>query len=186
MQFNALSRNAGDYPLLDRLDNAGYFHNRAGANAYVAGVLNNEASATLVNRGELGAQTLNNAGLLNNRSGGTLQVATLNNSGTLVNEGGLQVLNDFTNAQGAVLEQRGSMELRGLVTNRGSLLVAGQTTYSFGFNNIGDVNIQPTGSITGDPGSYFWHSSGELRVDGLLATTPACPAIGAPSSTMAR
>ncbi len=169
VQFNAHSSNAGDYPLLDRLDNAGYLHNRAGASAYVAGVLNNEAGATLVNRGELGAQTLNNTGLLNNRSGGTLQVATLNNSGTLVNEGGLQVLNDFTNAQGAVLEQRGSMALGGLVTNRGSLLVAGPTTYRLGFNNIGDVNLQPTGSITSDPGSYFWHSSGELRVDGLLA-----------------
>ena len=171
VQFNAFSSNAGDYPLLDRLDNAGYFHNRAGASTAVLGVLNNEVGATLVNRGELSAQTLNNAGLLNNRSGGLLQMGALTNSGTLVNEGSLQVAGDFTNAPGAVFEQRGSAELRGLVTNRGSLLVAGPTTYGFGFNNIGDLHIQAAGSITGEPGSYFWHSSGELRVDGLLAAS---------------
>ena len=169
VQFNALSSNAADYPLLDRLDNTGFFHNRAGASTAVLGLLNNTVGATLVNRGDLFAQTLVNAGQLNNRIGGTLQVATLTNSGTLVNEGSLQVLNDFTNNEGAVLEQRGTTQLRGLSTNRGSLLVAGPTTYSFGFNNSGNLTIEATGSLTGGPGSYFWHSSGTLRVDGLLA-----------------
>jgi hypothetical protein len=173
VQFNALSSNSADYPLLDRLDNAGYLQNRTGASTAVLGEgeLNNQIAATLVNRGGLSAQTLNNAGLLNNRSGGTLQVNVLNNTGALINEGSMQVLNDFTNAEGAVLEQRGTLQALGRVTNRGSLLVAGSVTYSFAFNNIGDVNIQPRGAITGDPGSYFWHSSGELRVDGLLAAS---------------
>ncbi len=169
VHFNALSSSSADYPLLDRLDNAGFFHNRAGASANVGGVLNNELGATLVNRGELYANTLNNAGQLNNRSGGTLQVATLINAGTVINQGSVQVINDFTNAEGAVFEQRGSMQLGGLSTNRGSLLVAGPTTYGFGFNNIGNTTIEATGSLTGGPGSYFWHSSGHLRVDGLLA-----------------
>ena len=169
VQFNAFSSNSADYPLLDRLDNAGFFHNRAGASAGVSVVLNNELGATLVNRGELYANTLNNAGRLNNRSSGTLQVSTLTNSGTLVNEGSLRVINDFTNAEGAVFEQRGSMQLGGLSTNRGSLLVVGPTTYDFGFNNIGNTTIDATGSLTGGPGSYFWQSSGTLRVDGLLA-----------------
>ncbi|MBC7955401.1 MAG: hypothetical protein H7Y33_05990, partial [Cytophagales bacterium] len=171
VQFNALTSNTSNYPLLDRLDNAGYLHNRSGASTAVLGELINQTGATLVNRGDLFAQTLNNAGQLNNRSGGTLQVSVLNNSGTLVNEGNLQVLNDFTNAQGAVFEQRGSMQARGRVINQGNLLVAGAMTYGFPFNNSGDITIEPTGSITGDPGSYFWHSSGELRVDGLLAAT---------------
>ena len=168
VQFNALGNDAGDYPLLDRFDNAGFFHNRAGANAYASGVLNNDVGATLVNRGDLGAQTLSNAGHLNNRSGGTMQVSTLTNSGTLVKEGSLQVINELTNAEGALFEQRGAMQLLGGNTNRGSLLVAGPTTYSFAFNNIGNVTIEPAGSIVGEPGSYFWHSSGQLRVDGLL------------------
>ena len=171
VQFNALSSSSANYPLLDRLDNAGYFHNRAGASTAVLGVLNNGAGATLVNRGELSATALNNAGLLNNRSSGLLQVNTLSNSGRLVNEGNVQVLNDFTNSEGAVLEQRGSMQLQGLSSNRGTLLVAGPLVYAYAFNNSGDVTIEPTGSIVGAAGSYFWHSAGELRVDGLLAAS---------------
>lgn len=168
VQFNALRSDTGIYPLLGQLDNNGFFSNRAGATAY-AGVLNNSAGASLVNRGSLGAQTLNNAGQLNNRGGAELQVSTLVNTGTLVNEGSVEVFNNTTNVEGAVLEQRGSMHLGSGVVNRGSLIVAGPTTYGFAFNNSGDVTVQPTGSITSSPGSSFWHSFGQLRVDGLLA-----------------
>ena len=179
VQFNALSNYwNGDSPWLDRLDNAGYFHNRADATT-VGVLLNNETGATLVNRGGLYAVTLNNAGQLNNRSGGSLAVeGELTNSGTLVNEGSLQVVN-FTNNEGAVLEQRGSMDLGGhQFTNRGRLLVTGTTTYASRqtFYNDGDLTIEAGGSITGGPDSTFWHgvnsqTQSELRVDGLLAAS---------------
>jgi hypothetical protein len=168
VHFNAISSATALYPLLDRLDNAGFFHNRADASAY-ATLLNNEAGATLVNRGELGAMTLINAGTLNNRMGGTLSAAALNNTGNLVNEGHVDLTNELVNAEGAVLEQRGTMRVGDFVTNRGRLVVAGPMTGMLGFNNIGEVHIEPGGSITGRAGGWFWHSAGDLRVDGLLA-----------------
>ena len=169
VQFNALGRATGNEPLLDQLHNAGYLHNRAGASAGVAGMLRNASGAILINRGDLSAGTLHNTGQVHNRSGALLHASTLSNSGSLVNDGSLQVFNDFSNDEGAVLDQRGAMQVNGLSNNRGKLLVSGQLTYSFGFNNSGDVNIESTGAITGGPGSYFWHSAGILRVDGVLA-----------------
>lgn len=174
VQFNELSNYwNGDSPWFDRLDNAGFFHNRADATS-VAIVLNNETGATLVNRGGLDSVTLNNAGQLNNRSGGSLGFNELTNSGTLVNEGSLQVVN-FTNNEGAVLEQRGSMDVWGEVTNRGRLLVTGPTTFTryLSFYNYGDLTIEAGGSITSEGGSFYQgvsHKS-ELRVDGLLAAS---------------
>ena len=168
VHFNALSREGGLYPLLDRLDNAGFFHNRAGASAYAV-LLNNDAGATLLNRGELSARTLNNAGQLSNRSEGTLSVGSLNNSGVLVNQGNLDITNDFVNEAGAVLEQRGTMRVGDRVLNRGQMVVAGPLTGMLGFNNIGDLQIESGGSVEGRAGGWFWHSAGNLRVDGLLA-----------------
>ena len=169
VHFNALGSASGGYPLLDRLDNAGYYHNRAGASAAVSlGELNNLAGATLLNRGDLYANRLNNAGQLNNRSGATLSARVLNNTGNLVNEGDLNLTNDLVNEAGAVLEQRGTMQVRGQVQNRGQLQVAGPMTGMYSFINNGDVHIQAGGSIEGSPGGRYWHSAGVLKVDGLL------------------
>lgn len=168
VHFNALSSAGGLYPLLDRLDNAGFFHNRADASAYAV-LLNNEAGATLLNRGELGADTLNNIGQLDNRSGANLSVRSVDNSGRLVNNGSLDATNDFVNEAGAVLEQRGTMRVGARVTNRGEMVVSGPLTGMLAFNNSGDVHIEPGGSVEGRVGGWFWHSAGNLRVDGLLA-----------------
>jgi len=106
---------------------------------------------------------------LNNRSGATLSARVLNNTGNLVNEGELDLTNGLVNEAGAVLEQRGTMRVNGQVQNRGQLLVAGPMTGMYSFNNSGDVHIEAGGSIVGSPGGWFWHSAGELKVDGLLA-----------------
>ena len=167
VHFNALSREVGLYPLLDRLDNASFFRNRAGASAHAA-LLNNDAGATLLNHGDLSAGTLNNAGQLSNRSGGTLGAESLNNSGVLVNQGHLDT-RDLVNEAGAVLEQRGTMRVVDRVTNRGQMVVAGPLTGVLFFHNIGDLHIEAGGSVEGRAGGLFWHSAGNLRVDGLLA-----------------
>lgn len=75
---------------------------------------------------------------------------------------------DLVNEVGGVIEQRGTLQVSGRVQNRGQLQVAGAMTDMYGFNNSGDVHIQTGGAIVGNPGGWFWHSDGELRVDGLL------------------
>ena len=171
VQFNALGSSSGGYPLLARLDNAGFFHNRVGAIALVLGVMNNEAGATLVNRGDMFAGTLNNIGSFQNRPGSTFGVRTLNNSGHLVNQGAAQIYGDFTNAAGAVFEQRGEMQINQRVTNDGRLVVAGRLSGPYGYNGNGDVLIEAGGSFEVSESGYFWASAGHVRVDGLLAAS---------------
>ena len=168
VHFNAISSNTALYPILDRLDNAGYFHNRSGASASTT-LLNNDPGAVLVNRGNLYAGTLNNAGQLNNHSGGSLSARVLDNSGNLVNEGDVDITNQLVNQTGAVLEQRGTMRVGDRVDNQGRLVVAGPLVGMLAFYNSGDVHIEAGGSIEGREGGWFWHSAGELKVDGLLA-----------------
>ena len=165
--FNAIGNSTALYPILDRLDNAGYWHNRRGASASTT-LLNNAPGAVLVNRGELYAGSLNNAGQLINRPGGVLEAGTLTNSGHVINEGNAWVYADLVNEVGGVIEQRGRLSASGRVRNDGQLLVSGALTGFYAFNNAGDVHIQAGGSIEGSPGGYLWHSRSELRVDGLL------------------
>ena len=167
VHFNAIGSNVAEYPILDQLDNAGHWHNRSGASASVT-VLNNAQGATLVNRGDLFANALDNAGLLINRPGGVLQMGGLNNRGSFVNEGSAQVYGDLVNDEAGTIAQRGTLQVYGRVHNRGALQVSGAMTGMVSFINSGDVQIQAGGSIEGQPGGYFWHSHAELRVDGLL------------------
>ena len=167
--FNAVP-GWNNQPKLNSLRNDGTFSNRTGGTASIT-TLTNTIGATVINRGDLSAGTLNNAGRFENRAASTLASSVLNNSGTLVNHGTVFVYNGFYNAAGAVFEQRGTMEANVRVRNDGRLVVAGQLSRAWGYNGSGDVHIQTGGSYEAQAGGYFWASAGDVRVDGLLSAS---------------